>query len=158
MKRSDPALGAFATSSAASAASVILSHNRRLPSLFASVVVVLMPAVLGCGVQQNIVSIPKTDSIAIVDTEGASIYGSQKIDMTASPPRIILREKGRYMLFRVDRQEKLGDVQPHAGEVYVINDALNLEKVGTFDATKTDDQLRCEFLKPDSRGGKLSCP
>lgn len=100
----------------------------------------LLLAGIVCGVYFLIKNINSEDSIVIINGDNVSIRGKisfQLNDMGKMEPVII--EEGRLVLYR--SADTLPSLIVNQGECFRWDKNLNLYKVGTFDTSKTNDEL-----------------
>jgi hypothetical protein len=100
----------------------------------------LLLVAIVCGVYFLIKNINSEDSIVIINGDNVTIRGKisfQLNDMGKMEPVVI--EEGRLVLYRSG--DTLPNLRIRPGECFRWDKNLNLYKVGTFDTSKTNDEL-----------------
>jgi len=110
------------------------------PATFAAVLLIMAVGFMGCGKGYR--------EIVIIDAAGQAQYRAV-MEGGAVPPNHEVFAPGRIVLFRGITPIPLGGktVSGLPGHIYRVNDRLELEHVGEFDVTQSDQALLQKYAK-----------
>jgi len=84
------------------------------------------------------------DSLIIVNGDQVAVAGAIEVQFDATfQAQMVIVKPGRLVLFRTDTTIEGGSGK--AGESYRWDENLQLQRVGTFDTTETDDELFLQY-------------